>query len=241
MLKSMLNKILYPNHYSSEAYVNYLRAGGAKIGENTFFYNPKAKPVDESSLPFIEIGSNCRITSGVVILAHDYSYAVLRPLYHHMLYKTGVTKIGNNVFVGMNAIITMDTKIGDNVIIGAGSVVTKDIPSNVVAAGNPARVICTMEEYYAKTRDRFETYAKTYYERMSAFRGRALRQDEMAWFISLWKGSDKRELYECMKVDGDSREAVVEDMLKVPAEYESFEAFLKACGLKRAGEHGVGQ
>lgn len=52
---------------------------GAKIGEGTIFYNPMNTVVDETSLPFIEIGKNCRITAEVIILAHDYSYAVLRP------------------------------------------------------------------------------------------------------------------------------------------------------------------
>jgi acetyltransferase-like isoleucine patch superfamily enzyme len=49
--------------------------------------------------------------------------------------------IGKNVWIGMNCIILKGVSIGDNSIIGAGSVVTKDIPSNVIAAGNPAVVI----------------------------------------------------------------------------------------------------
>ena len=49
--------------------------------------------------------------------------------------------IGNNVWVGGGTIICPGVKIGDNVTIGAGSVVTKDIPDNVIAVGNPCRVI----------------------------------------------------------------------------------------------------
>lgn len=49
--------------------------------------------------------------------------------------------IGNNVWIGMNSIVMRGVTIGDNTIIGAGSIVTKDIPSNVIAAGNPCRVI----------------------------------------------------------------------------------------------------
>jgi maltose O-acetyltransferase len=49
--------------------------------------------------------------------------------------------IGNNVWVGGGAIICPGVKIGNNVTIGAGSVVTKDIPDNVIAVGNPCRVI----------------------------------------------------------------------------------------------------
>ncbi|NLL45276.1 MAG: sugar O-acetyltransferase [Clostridiales bacterium] len=49
--------------------------------------------------------------------------------------------IGDNVWIGGEAIICPGVKIGNNVTIGAGSVVTKDIPDNVVAVGNPCRVI----------------------------------------------------------------------------------------------------
>ncbi len=52
--------------------------------------------------------------------------------------------IGNNVWIGGGAIVCPGVTIGDNVAIGAGSVVTKDIPANVVAVGNPCRVIKTV-------------------------------------------------------------------------------------------------
>ena len=53
--------------------------------------------------------------------------------------------IGNNVWIGGSVTILPGVTIGDNVTIGAGSVVTKDIPSNVVAVGNPCRVIKQIE------------------------------------------------------------------------------------------------
>ena len=49
--------------------------------------------------------------------------------------------IGSNVWIGGNCVVLPGVSIGDNSIIGAGSVVTKDIPSNVVAVGNPCEVI----------------------------------------------------------------------------------------------------
>lgn len=49
--------------------------------------------------------------------------------------------IGNNVWIGANSVILPGVTIGDNTVIGAGSVVTKDIPGNVVAVGNPCRVL----------------------------------------------------------------------------------------------------
>lgn len=64
--------------------------------------------------------------------------------------------IGKNVWIGTGVIILPGIKIGDNTVIGAGSVVTKDIPANVVAVGNPCRVLREIndhdKEYYYKDR-----------------------------------------------------------------------------------------
>ena len=64
--------------------------------------------------------------------------------------------IGNNVWIGAGAIILPGITIGDNSVIGAGSVVTKDIPANVVAVGNPCRVLREIgehdREYYWRDR-----------------------------------------------------------------------------------------
>lgn len=62
--------------------------------------------------------------------------------------------IGNNVWIGAGAVILPGINIGDNSVIGAGSIVTKDIPANVVAVGNPCRVLREIndrdKEYYYK-------------------------------------------------------------------------------------------
>lgn len=231
-IKSILNRLLFPNHCTNEAYVKYLTKGGAKIGNGTFFYGPKLHPVDETALPYVEIGENCRITSGVTILAHDYSYAVLRPIYHCMLCKAGVTRIGDNVFIGVHSIVTMGVKIGNNVIIGAGSVVTKDIPSNVVAAGNPAKVICTLDDYYKKCKERFEEFAKITYMREKQFLGRELQEDEMGWYAALWNSKIKYDIVSRMRVDGDSPEEVYRDVMNYPSEYRSFEEFKSIVQIK---------
>lgn len=64
--------------------------------------------------------------------------------------------IGNNVWIGANSVILPGVTIGDNTVIGAGSVVTKDIPANVVAVGNPCRVLRPIgerdREFYFKDR-----------------------------------------------------------------------------------------
>lgn len=65
-------------------------------------------------------------------------------------------RIGRNCWIGAGAIIVPGITIGDNVVVGAGSIVTKDIPSNVLAVGNPCRVLREINEhdreYYFKNR-----------------------------------------------------------------------------------------
>ena len=64
--------------------------------------------------------------------------------------------IGKNCWLGAGVVVLPGVTIGDNVVIGAGSIVTRDIPSNVVAAGNPCRILREVGEkdrmYYFKDR-----------------------------------------------------------------------------------------
>ena len=68
-------------------------------------------------------------------------------------------KIGNNVWIGGNTVITPGVKIGDNVIIGAASVVTKDIEDNVIAVGNPCKILRKITEkdkiYWNKKKEEY--------------------------------------------------------------------------------------
>ncbi len=76
--------------------------------------------------------------------------------YNFTVLDVGKVTIGDNVWIGGNACIMPGVTIGNNVVIGAGSVVTKDIPDNVIAAGNPCKIIRTVTEedrdYYYRDR-----------------------------------------------------------------------------------------
>lgn len=93
----------------------------------------------------ITIGDNCLMAPGVHIYAAthpvDAKYRQDNEEYYELAFPV---KIGNNVWIGGKAVICPGVTIGDNVVIGAGAVVVKDVPSNVVVAGNPARIIRDM-------------------------------------------------------------------------------------------------
>lgn len=117
--------------------------GVIEIGEATMMNG-----VSVTSYHKVIIGTNCQIASNTFISDTDFhpvSPEVRRresmgyKIDHHAVNKSPVS-IGNNVWIGWGCIILKGVTIGNNSIIAAGSVVLKDIPSNVIAAGNPAVV-----------------------------------------------------------------------------------------------------
>lgn len=122
--------------------IRYHRYLGTKVGDDCRIF-----PYKFSSEPFlIEIGSRVTITAGVRLLTHDGSTWLFRDEKgRRQLYKP--IKIGNNVFVGIDAILLPGVIVEDNVIIAAGSVVTKSIPANSIVAGNPAKIIGHYEDH----------------------------------------------------------------------------------------------
>jgi acetyltransferase-like isoleucine patch superfamily enzyme len=145
---------------NSAKYASYLRRKGVKIGQNTEFHDNVT--VDLTRPCLVEIGENCVLTTGVFILTHGYDLAVLREKYGEFLCSSGKVVIEDNVFVGINSIILKGVTIGKNSIIGAGSIVTHDIPEGSVAAGNPCKVIMTLNDYYSKRKQLYKEEAKKY-------------------------------------------------------------------------------
>ncbi|MGI6512191.1 MAG: acyltransferase [Catenisphaera adipataccumulans] len=100
----------------------------------------------------IYFGNNVHVASNVTFINHDVSVFMLQYMEPETKFKarTGEIHIGNNVFVGANAIILYGVHIGNNVVIGAGSIVTKDIPDGVVAVGSPCKPIESFDEWQEK-------------------------------------------------------------------------------------------
>ncbi|MDB8558407.1 acyltransferase [Turicibacter sanguinis] len=93
----------------------------------------------------IQIGNNVTIAPQAYLLAHDASTKKLLGYT-----KIGLISIRDNVFIGARALILPGVTIGKNSIVAAGAVVTKDVPESVIVAGNPAKIIMTLDEYREK-------------------------------------------------------------------------------------------
>ncbi len=122
---------------------------------NHFYANTGLLILDEGG---VTIGDNVMLAPRVSIYTATHPIdAIVRS--SDLEYAKGVT-IGNHVWIGGNAIINPGVTIGNNVIIGSGSVVTKDIPDNVIAAGNPCRVIREItdadRDYWQAQKDEYD-------------------------------------------------------------------------------------
>lgn len=105
------------------------------VGEN-FYMNHDCVILDGAKVEFgdnVFVAPNC----GFYTAGHPLEYEIR----NKGLEYAKPIKIGNNVWIGGNAVVLPGVTIGNNVVIGAGSVVNKDIPANVVAVGNPCKVI----------------------------------------------------------------------------------------------------
>lgn len=96
----------------------------------------------------IVFGNNVRIGPGTGIVSANHD-----PDDYDKWLPSPPIEIGNNVWIGMNVVVTPGVRIGDNVLIGANSVVTTDIPSNSVAVGSPCKVIRSKDAYKGQTWD----------------------------------------------------------------------------------------
>lgn len=150
-MKLIIRKILSKlgvKRYNTVDVVEYHKQRGVKIGRNVDIIDSY---IDGCHGRLVSIGDNVTIT-GARILTHDAS---TKKFIGYS--KIGFVSIGNNVFIGNGAIILPGTTIGNNVIIGAGAVVASDVPDNSVIVGNPARRLCSCDDYIAKNKERLNS------------------------------------------------------------------------------------
>ncbi|MGD8882230.1 MAG: acyltransferase [Desulfobacterales bacterium] len=133
-------------------------SGRIQIGD----YSLLCPGVRISSASQIRIGDNCMIASGVYITDSDW-----HDVYNRIAFgKTDSIEIANNVWIGDSAIVCKGVSIGENSIVGAGAVVVNSIPSDCIAAGNPAQVVKQLDpgESFTTRKQWFSNGPNLFYE-----------------------------------------------------------------------------
>lgn len=138
------------------------------LGKNVQLIGPVHPNIWSSEPYLITVGDNTTISFDTVFITHCGETRVLRNLATNEQEKQTVIykkiKVGSNCFIGCRSTILPGVTIGNNVIVGAGSVVNKDIPDNMVCAGVPAKIICTIDEYKKKHQSEFMYCVKLPYD-----------------------------------------------------------------------------
>ncbi len=127
----------------------FLREYGVRIGSDCRIFTLNPLEMFGSEPYLTRIGDHVTITSDVKFITHDGGTWVFRQEDPDFDVFAPI-EVKDNVFIGISTIIMPGVTIGENSVIGSHSVVTTDIPPNSVAAGVPAKVIMSLEEYRAK-------------------------------------------------------------------------------------------
>lgn len=138
ILKELLGKTSETFYFEPPFFCDY--GYNIEVGEN-FYANHNCVILDGAKVKFgdnVFIAPNC----GFYTAGHPLNVDLRNK---GLEYAYPIT-IGNNVWIGAQVSVLPGVSIGDNSVIGAGSVVTKDIPPNVIAVGNPCRVLRTIDE-----------------------------------------------------------------------------------------------
>lgn len=137
ILDKIRKRILSPERYARQI--------GVHIGKNNFVPDKETW----SSEPYlITVGNNCQITMGVRLFTHGGGQPVRQRTPDFDAFGKVVVK--DFVYIGNNSLIMPGVTIGENSIVAAGSVVTKSVPPNMVVAGNPAKIVCSVNDYISR-------------------------------------------------------------------------------------------
>ena len=173
-------------------------AGRAEYLKKVFYHVGEGCTVMDRKIPLypelISLGDNVHIAPHVLLTTHDITHKMLnRKLEREgcgekaLNEKVGCIRIGDNVFIGSGTRILGGVSVGSNCIIGAGSLVIRDIPDNCVAAGVPARVIGSFEDYLERRRQ------EDSYPPELAPSGEGISEGLVKF---LWEGFDRERLQE---------------------------------------------
>lgn len=130
-----------------------LRQQGMHLGSDVWL--PASTWIDPDYCFLISIGDHCGFGEECLILAHDAQMDEFLDAA-----RIGQVTIHESCHIGARTVILPGVVIGPKTIVGANSVVTRSLPPNTVCAGNPAKVLCSLEDYLSKHRAKIAVATK---------------------------------------------------------------------------------
>lgn len=125
--------------------VRHARLIGVNLGSNCLIYRSMEWP----SEPYlVTIGNNVQLTRGVAIHTHGGGNVIRRKVPDFDTF--GKVVIKDWAYIGSHAQIMPGVTIGEGAMVAAGSIVTKSVPDGMVVGGNPARLLCSVDEYFER-------------------------------------------------------------------------------------------
>lgn len=134
---------------------------GMRLGSDVWL--PASTWIDTGFCYLIAIGDHCGFGEQCIILAHDAQMDEFLDAG-----RIGRVVIHESCHIGARTVVLPGVEIGPRTIVGANSVVAKTLPPDSVCAGNPARFICTLDEYLEKHRERLKTWPTFPYQNAQA-------------------------------------------------------------------------
>lgn len=229
MIKRIINKLSYLiSILRNSWYIKYLRNQGIQIGNGCIFRHRNTIRVDISRPSLVTIGNNVDFNMNFQLLTHDYATSVFTRKYHAFINSSGRVTIGNNVVFGTNVIVLKGVQIGDNSIIAAGSIVSKSIPSNSVAVGRPARVICSLDEFYKRRKQECVMEAFEYANSIEERFGRAPKYEDFKEEFHLFVDKTNIAKYPKLPITSQLSDSYDAWLNEHQAMFTSFEDFILA-------------
>lgn len=231
LLSQEVNKLTIQENPS--IWIKSLQKRGVDIADDVLIAHINTISIDLTRPSLITIkGNGTRLNKGLEILTHDYATMVMINKYDEFIPSSGKVYIGENVYIGRNVTLLKGTHIGNNCIIGYNSVVMGEIPDNSVAVGCPAKVICSLEDYYKKRKivcveEAFE-YARSIKERYNRMPIPSDFWEEFPLFVS----GNEVDKYPEIPIKKQLGKAYDNWCKEHKADFNSFDEFLKAAGLK---------
>lgn len=238
-LKGQLNRVrrwfLFGDRANTNTYIRRMNRSGARIDESVKMSVPESVLLDQTSPWMLEIGKNVYISEDVKILTHDASWLVMAGEDGVVRGHVAPVKIGNNVFLGARSMVLCNVKICDHVIVAAGAVVSSSIRKPGVYAGNPAKLVITLDQLKA-VRDSRQlkealTLAREYYHSFQKLPPREIF-DEYFWLFEKRDADALPQYFKRQMCHSGNEKVCMQEFLHSEPEFDGFEAFLKWCEEK---------